>query len=250
MYRRSSSCRECGLCEIERAGIGPDSDLTAIVESVVRNVVGELLPHSTGSLEITVGVSARHAHITQEHLEQLFGPGHQLTKLRDLGQPGEFAAQETVTVVGPKRRLFEQVRILGPVRPITQVELSYSDGVYLGMDLPHRLSGDIEGSAPLILIGQQGLLHLPEGGIRAARHIHINPQDAKRLGLANGQKVSVESSGPMSVTFNDVIIRVGRDLNLQMHVDTDEANAAGLRCGDPVRLVEKQTEEIRLSKAG
>jgi propanediol utilization protein len=224
--------------------------LTSIVESVVRNVVGEFLPELKHALEITVGVSARHAHITQEHLEQLFGPGHQLTKHRDLGQPGEFAAQETVTVVGPKRRLFEQVRILGPVRSITQVELSYSDGVYLGMDLPHRLSGNIEGSAPLVLIGPKGILHLPEGGIRAARHIHISPQDAHRLGLTNGQKVSVESSGPMSVTFNNVIIRVGQGLTLGMHIDTDEANAAGLRCGDPVRLVTEQSAEIRLSKAG
>jgi propanediol utilization protein len=176
-------------------------------------------------------------HITQEHLEQLFGAGHELTNIRDLNQPGEFAAQETVTVVGPKRRLFEQVRILGPVRRMTQVELSYSDGVYLGMDLPLRLSGNIKGSAPLILVGPAGVLHLPEGGIRAARHIHVNPDDAARLGLENGQKVSVHSSGPMSVTFNNVVIRMGDNLNLEMHIDTDEANAAGLRCGAPVKLV-------------
>jgi propanediol utilization protein len=176
-------------------------------------------------------------HITQENLERLFGPGYQLTKLRDLNQPGEFAANETLTVVGPKRRLFESIRILGPVRKITQVELSYTDGIYLGLDLPYRLSGDIAGSAPLILIGPKGVLHLSEGAIRAARHIHINPQDSQRLGLENGQKVSVRTVGPASVAFNEVIVREAANLKLEMHIDTDEANAAGLRCGDPVELV-------------
>jgi propanediol utilization protein len=158
--------------------------------------------------------------------------------LRDLNQPGEFAANETLTVVGPKRRLFENVRILGPVRAFTQVELSYTDGIYLGLDLPYRLSGRIEGSAPLILIGPQGVLQLSEGGIRAARHIHVSPEEARRLELCNGQKVSVKSLGPMSVTFNNVIIREGENLNLEMHIDTDEANAAGLRCGERVELVD------------
>jgi propanediol utilization protein len=176
-------------------------------------------------------------HITQKDLETLFGPGYKLTKLRDLNQPGEFAANETVTVVGPKRRLFEKVRILGPVRKITQVELSYTDGIYLGMDLPYRISGDIEGSAPLMLIGPEGVLSLPQGGIRAARHIHADPADLARLGLVNGQKISVRTVGPMSITFNNVVVREGKDLNLEMHIDTDEANAAGIRCGERVELV-------------
>jgi len=204
---------------------------------VVEEVVNSLLPKSEGDFSIPVGVSARHMHITQQHLEQLFGAGKQLTKLKDLYQPGEFAASETVTVIGPKRRLFEQVRILGPTRAFTQVELSYSDGVYLGLDLPYRLSGNIEGSSPLILIGPKGVLHLPEGAIRAARHIHISPADARNLGVRNGQIVSVETSGPMSIVFNNVIIRQQENLKLEMHVDTDEANAAGLRCGDSVTLV-------------
>ncbi|UCF39277.1 MAG: phosphate propanoyltransferase [Acidobacteriota bacterium] len=187
---------------------------------------------------VPVGVSARHMHIRQEDLETLFGKGYQLTKLKDLNQPGEFAANETLTVVGPKRRLFEQVRILGPVRKMTQVELSYSDGIYLGIDLPHRLSGDIRGSAPLVLVGPKGVLNLPEGGIRAKRHIHINPQDAARLGVTSGQIVSVRAGGPLSVTFNNVVIRMADNLNLEMHIDTDEANACGLRCGDPVELID------------
>ena len=253
MNEKSTSCRECGLCEV--APLDPNGDLNAIVESIVRRVVGEVLPGTADDFSIPVGVSARHLHIRQDHLEILFGPGHQLNRLRELNQPGEFAAQETVTVVGPKRRLFAEVRILGPVRSITQVELSYTDGVYLGMELPYRLSGNIEGSAPLVLIGPKGVLHLSEGAIRAARHIHMSPQDAQRLGVENGRKVSVRSAGPMSVTFNEVIVRVGDGLNLQMHIDTDEANAAGLRCGDPVQLmtdtltVARNNPAIRLKKA-
>lgn len=236
MNRRSDSCRECGLCEVERTYPGSPADLQSLVESVVREVVIQSLG-STRDKTIPVGVSARHMHITQKDLETLFGPGYRLTKLRDLNQPGEFAANETVTVVGPKRRLFEKVRILGPVRKITQVELSYTDGIYLGMDLPYRISGDIEGSAPLMLIGPEGVLNLPQGGIRAARHIHANPVELARLGLENGQKVSVRTVGPMSITFNNVVVREGKDLNLEMHIDTDEANAAGIRCGERVELV-------------
>jgi propanediol utilization protein len=224
-----------------------------LVENVVRNVVAELLPAGDSDPIIPVGVSARHIHVCQEHLEQLFGPGYRLTKLRDLNQPGEFAANETLSVVGPKRRLFEQVRILGPVRKITQVELSYSDGVYLGIDLPHRLSGDIAGSAPVILMGPQRVLNLPEGAIRAARHIHTSPEEAIRLKVEDGQKVSVESSGPLGVRFKNVVVRVGANLNLEMHIDTDEANAAGLRCGDPVHLIQKPAQKentlVSLSRA-
>ena len=236
MSLRSNSCRGCGACEVEPASSVNYPDMETLVESVVRDVLSSVAP-SASSRTIPVGVSARHMHITQENLERLFGPGYQLTKLRDLNQPGEFAANETLTVVGPKRRLFESIRILGPVRKITQVELSYTDGIYLGLDLPYRLSGDIAGSAPLILIGPKGVLHLSEGAIRAARHIHINPRDSQRLGLKNGQKISVRSVGPASVTFNEVIVREAANLRLEMHIDTDEANAAGLRCGDPVELV-------------
>ncbi|MBN1349046.1 phosphate propanoyltransferase [candidate division KSB1 bacterium] len=194
-------------------------------------------PSGKANRMIPIGVSARHLHITQEHLEQLFGPGYQLTKLKDLNQPDEFAANETVSVLGPKRRIFEKVRILGPVRPATQVELSFTDGIFLGLDLPYRMSGNIKGSAPVALIGPKGVLNLSEGGIRAARHIHINPEDAQRLGVSNGQIVSVKTSGSMSVTFNNVVIRMKAGLNLEMHLDTDEANAAGLHCGDLVGLM-------------
>lgn len=231
---RNWACQQCRMCEVCLPAPGEGPDVSDLVNLIVEEVLSSYSPQER---RVPVGVSARHVHVTKEHLERLFGEGHHLTKLRDLYQPGEFAANETLTVVGPKRRLFEQVRILGPIRSFTQVELSYSDGVYLGLDLPYRLSGNIRGSAPLILIGPKGVLHLPEGGIRAARHIHINPQDARRLGVRSGQTVSVRTSGPMSLVFNNVIIREKEDLRLQMHIDTDEANAAGIRCGDTVELL-------------
>jgi len=234
---RSPACLECGLCDIQPRQLTQDTDIASLVESVVRNAVASMLSKDKQNRTIPIGVSARHVHITQEHLEELFGAGYQLSKLRDLNQPGEFAANETVTLVGPNRRSFEKVRILGPVRSITQAELSFTDGIYLGMDLPYRMSGNIKGSAPLILIGPKGILNLPEGGIRPARHIHINPPDAERLGVANGQIVSVKTPGPMSLTFNNVVIRMKDGLNLEMHLDTDEANAAGLHCGDRVGLL-------------
>lgn len=208
-----------------------DPQLRSTVEKIVRRVLDTVLPE-TGERLVPIEVSARHLHITREDLEKLFGPGYRLTKLRDLNQPGEFASNETVTVVGPKGRTIQNVRILGPIRKATQVELSYTDGVYLGIDLPHRLSGDIRGSAPVVLIGPKGMLELKEGAIRAQRHIHISSEQAARWRLRHQQKVNVQTRGPLNVTFSNVVIRVGENLNLTMHIDTDEANAAGIRSGE------------------
>jgi putative phosphotransacetylase len=194
-------------------------ELAGRVEQMVREVVSRLIP---------INVSARHLHITQEHLEVLYGGGSRLTKMKDLVQPGEFAANEVVSVVGPNRRVFEKVRILGPVRSRTQVELSYNDGRYIGLELPARISGDIEGTAPIVLVGPKGVLQLEAGAIRALRHIHMSPEDAARFGLTGGAVVSVKTLGAMGVAFNNVIIRVGPKLTIEMHIDTDEANAAGL----------------------
>ena len=186
---------------------------------------------------VPIEVSARHMHITPDDFAKLFGAEARLSKLRDLSQPGEFAANESVTVVGPKRRMIDKVRILGPHRKFTQVELSYTDGIYLGIDLPHRLSGDVKGSAPITLVGPKGALNLPEGAIRAQRHIHMNPAQTEKWGLKAGQKVNVETRGPMNITFNNVVIRVGETFNLAMHIDTDEANAAGIQSGEPGVIV-------------
>lgn len=205
-------------------------DLRGVVERMVREALeGQLRSH--GDRSVPINISARHMHVRQDHLETLFGAGATLTKLRDLMQTGEFAANETVAVVGRNRRVFEQVRILGPVRKVTQVELSYTDGRYLGMDLPARISGDIAGTHPVILIGPKGVVQLPEGVIRALRHIHIGEDDAARMGLRNGQMVSVRTMGPLGVTFDQVLIRAGKSALREMHIDTDEANAAGLGAG-------------------
>lgn len=200
------------------------------VEQAVREAIGQRLGATSGNL-VPLNISARHLHITQDHLDVLFGPGTQLTRLRDLLQPGEFAANETVSVVGVNRRVFEQVRILGPVRKATQVELSYTDGRYLGINLPARVSGDIAGTHPVVLVGPKGALHLPQGLIRALRHIHMGDEDAARLGLRNGQMVSVRTTGPLAITLHEVLIRVGKNARREMHIDTDEANAAGLGGG-------------------
>ena len=194
-------------------------DMREQVEQAVRAVTDRLIP---------INVSARHLHINQEHLQILFGPESRLTKLRDLVQPGEFASNETVTVVGPNRRVFEKVRILGPTRSTTQIELSYNDGRYIGLELPARVSGDVKGTAPISLVGPHGAVHLKEGAIRALRHIHMSPEDAARLGVQKGQKVTVKTVGPMSVSLNNTVIRTGENLKVEMHIDTDEANAAGL----------------------
>jgi propanediol utilization protein len=203
------------------------NELSKRIEDIVREVVDQVLPEQQDR-KIPIGISARHLHIKQEHLEQLFGPGYQLTKYRDLKQPGEFAAEESVCVVGPNRRSFERVRILGPLRSATQVEMSFTDGRYLGLDLPTRISGDLEKTAPITLIGPRGVVRLEQGAIRAMRHLHLNPQDAAFLGVENGQNVSVRTEGPNSVVFNNVVVRIKEGLKRDMHVDTDEANAAGL----------------------
>jgi putative phosphotransacetylase len=202
-------------------------DLRSIVEGMVREAV-EQHRRAGGDRAVPVNISARHMHVCQDHLETLFGRGAVLTKLRDLMQPGEFAANETVAVIGPNRRAFEQVRILGPVRKMTQVELSFTDGRYLGMNLPARISGDIAGTHPAILVGPKGVVQLNEGVIRALRHVHMSEEDAARLGLRSGQFISVSTDGPMGVTFDQVVIRAGKNLVREMHIDTDEANAAGL----------------------
>jgi putative phosphotransacetylase len=205
----------------------PQDELYKNVERIVRQVVEEML-QGQDSGRIPIGISARHMHITLEHLEVLFGPGARLTKMKDLPQPGEFAANETVTIVGPNRRVFEKVRILGDMRKFSQLELSYTDGIFLGMKLPHRLSGNVKGSAPFTVVGPKGVLSLPEGAIRAMRHIHMNPQHAVQFGVKHGDMVKIRTSGEMAVTFERVMIRVAENLNLYMHIDTDEANAAGM----------------------
>ena len=190
---------------------------------------------TAGMRLVPIGISARHAHVTQEHLETLFGAGHALSVHAALYQPGEFAARETITVVGPRMRALEGIRILGPVRPYTQVEFSRTDCVYLGLDAPIRTSGDLDDAVPITLIGPQGVVRV-KAGICPTRHIHLNPAEAAYYGVADRQNVSVQVGGERALTLEQVRIRVNPKVIAQMHLDTDDANAAGLRGGEGVEL--------------
>ena len=180
--------------------------------------------------KVPVGISNRHVHLTQEHLEELFGPGHRLTKLKDLSQPGQFASEETVTLVGPKGSL-EGVRILGPVRDASQVELSATDTFKLGVRPPVRESGDLDGTPGIEIVGPAGKVHLEQGVIIAARHIHMSPREAAAFGLRDGDRIEVEVPGERGGVFENVLIRVSPHYALDLHLDTDEGNAFGLKNG-------------------
>ncbi len=180
---------------------------------------------------VPVGVSARHVHLTQEHVEQLFGKGYQLTKKKDL-MGGQFASNEQVTIVGTKLRAIENVRILGPVRKNSQVEVSQTDAVKLGVAAPIRESGKTKGSAPIAIVGPKGAIYLNEGCIVAKRHIHMNPVDAQQANVKDGEIVSVKFTNERGTIFNNVQIRVDDSFTLEMHIDTDEANASQIKTGD------------------
>ena len=186
---------------------------------------------------IPVGVSVRHVHLSQEHLEVLYGPGAELHSMRDLYQPGAYAAKETVALIGPKMRLMERVRILAPLRKQTQVELARTDAIFLGVDAPLRMSGDIAGSAPITIVGPKGIVELKEGCIRAMRHIHMNPKEAEYFGLNDGDAVKLRVGGPAAVTFENVVIRVSENTLLEVHLDTDEGNVADIHCSQEVEII-------------
>ena len=183
-------------------------------------------------MNFIVETSARHVHVSQEDLEILFGKGYELTKKKDLSQPGQYACEERVTVVGSKKEL-AGVSILGPVRPATQVEISLTDARSIGVAAPIRESGDIAGSGACKLVGPAGEVELKEGVIAAKRHIHATPEDAEKLGVQDKDVVSVKiETGERSLVFGDVVVRVSPKFALAMHIDTDESNAAG--CGREV----------------
>ena len=182
-------------------------------------------------MKFVVETSARHVHVTQEDLETLYGKGHELTKKKDLSQPGQFACEEKVTIVGSKKEM--KASILGPVRPETQVELSLTDARSIGVDAPIRESGDVAGSGACKLVGPAGEVELKEGVIAAKRHIHATPEDAEKLGVKDKDVVSVKiDTEGRSLVFGDVVVRVSPKYALAMHIDTDESNAAA--CGREV----------------
>lgn len=208
------------------------------VELITRMVMEAInqKEESKGGYLVPVGVSARHVHLTQEHVEVLFGKGYQLTKKKEL-MGGQFASNELVTIVGLKLRAIENVRILGPVRRNSQVEISSTDAIKLGVKAPIRESGNVAGSAPIALVGPKGALYLTEGCIVAKRHIHMSPKDAMAAGVKDGDVVSVQAENERGTVFNHVQIRVDESFTLEMHIDTDEANAAKIATGDTVRII-------------
>lgn len=183
------------------------------------------------SKTIPIGVSARHIHLKQEHIDVLFGAGYELKVMKDLSQPGQFAAEETVAVHGPKGK-FDRVRILGPARSLTQLEISRTDGFQLGIKAPVRASGDIAGTPGFRIVGPAGELTVEEGAIVAARHIHFHTSEAEQWGIKDGQMLKVKVGGERGLVFDNVLARVHDTFALDMHIDTDEANAAGVATGD------------------
>ena len=208
--------------------------------ALITKMVLEAIEHQKASEEngylVPVGVSARHIHLTQEHVEALFGEGYQLTKRKEL-MGGQFASNETVTIVGLKLRAIENVRILGPVRSRSQVEVSATDALRLGVKAPIRESGNVEGSAAIAVVGPKGAIYLDEGCIIAKRHIHMATKDAMAAGVHDGDIVSVKAENERGTVFNHVQIRVDDSFTLEMHIDTDEANAAKITTGDTVRII-------------
>ena len=201
-----------------------------LVQAITKLVVEQLKQSGTEqecAERIPIGISARHVHLTQEHVEELFGKGYQLTKKKEL-MGGQYASNELVTLVGTKLRAIENVRILGPCRKASQVEVSKTDCIKLGVKAPTRESGKIAGSAPIAIVGPKGVVYLEEGCIVAKRHIHMSTEDAARFGVTNGQSVKVRFDNDRGGIMEDVIIRVDPTFTLEMHIDTDEANGLGI----------------------
>lgn len=186
--------------------------------------------------ELPIALSNRHIHVSQEDLDTLFGSGYELTKIKDLSQPGQYACDERVEIVGPKNSI-EGVRILGPVRSKTQLELSVSDAFTLGIKPMVRNSGDVEGTPGVKIIGPKGEVELEEGSIVAARHIHMHTKDAEEFGVSDNDMVNVKTNGPRCLVFENVLVRVSDEFALEMHVDIEEGNACGVKNGDVVELI-------------
>ena len=204
--------------------------------AAVAKILSEYKKDQDG--EIKVGVSQRHIHLSREDLDILFGKGYELTKKKTL-MGREYAAEECVTLVGPSLKSIEKVRVLGPVRKDTQVEISRTDTFILKVSPPVRPSGKIEGSEKLVVVGPKGTIYLKQGVIIANRHIHLTPEYAERHGIKDGDYVDVSVESVKPTLFYDVQVRVRDDFNVEMHIDTDDANSAGIKNGDLVKIIKK-----------
>jgi len=208
------------------------------VEELVRSIIRQQMGKGTtgprpsnGDVyrpHVVANISARHCHLTQADVDVLFGAGYQLTAMKTLYQATDFAANETLAVVGPRQRMIPGVRILGPCRAFSQVELAFTDGISLGLELPVRLSGEIEGTPGCLLVGPKGSLVLPKGVIRAERHVHMGPKDAEYYGVKHKDRLNMRVEGPCPTTLEGLLVRVHLDWKLEVHIDTDEANCCDL----------------------
>ena len=219
-----------------------------VIESIVRQIVSQQGGAGNGrpageayKPNLVVSISARHVHLTDEHVEALFGPGRTLTPMKPLYQDGFFAAEETVMVVGPRRRMLPTVRILGPTRSHSQVELAFTDSISLGLDAPVRHSGDIQGSPGCVLVGPNGVVELKEGVIRAARHVHMSPADAVGYGVDNGDFMQLRVvAAQCTVVLEDLKVRADEGIKLEVHLDTDEGNACNLDQATEIELLKQE----------
>ncbi len=217
--------------------IAPPIDRKTI-EQIVRQIVLAQLGGPPDKPQLVVSVSARHVHLSDEHVETLFGAGHKLTPMKELFQQGFYAAEETVMVVGPgRRRMLPTVRILGPTRPRSQVELAFTDGISLGIDLPVRPSGKIDGTPGCVLVGPAGVVEIKEGAIRAERHVHMNLRDAAHYGVNSGDRMNLRVYSTCPTTFEGLLVRAEEKIKLEVHLDTDEGNAADIDHATSVQLL-------------
>jgi len=212
-----------------------------IDEGKVKLIVAEVLKHINMQDRIRpgmvpIGVSGRHLHVSQADLETLFGQGYQLKVMKNLTQPGQFAAEECVMLAG-KKGVIEKCRILGPVRKSTQIEISCTDTYSIGVPIVVRDSGDTKGTPGCVVIGPKGAVTLKEGVIVASRHLHLHTKDAEKLGLKDMDRITVKTPGSRSVIFNNVLVRVSDQFAMDFHIDMDEANAACLKTGDMVEII-------------
>lgn len=206
----------------------------AVVEHLVREQVyssmGLTLPAASKAPNaLLVNISARHCHLTQEAVEALFGKGHQLTPMKGLYQDGQYAAKESITLIGPRSRIISNLRILGPCRDLNQVELAYTDAISLGFDIPVAMSGAITNTPGCMLMGPNGYFQMNEGVIRAQPHVHMHPDDAAFYGVKHLDKMKLKVHGPLAMTFDELVVRVDPSFKLEVHIDTDEGNACGLK---------------------
>ena len=199
-----------------------------LVERLVREALGQRTnghAPAKGASKLLVNVSARHCHVTQEDLERLFGKGHQLTPAKALYQDGFFAAEETVTMIGPRNRIIAGLRILGPCRDHSQVELAFTDSIYLGIDIPVRKSGDIRDTPGCYLMGPAGMIHMQQGVIRHERHVHMGPSDVAHFGVKDGGRINLKVKSDCGAVLEGLLVRMGKGIKLEVHIDTDEGNA-------------------------